>query len=343
MVSSSLEATINKSDNRVRGLDTLRFFLALWVVFGHLGFIPLTLSDATWFGKLAHFVYANAFSGPSAVIVFFVISGFCIHYPYRDEKKLNLIAYFSRRHIRIWVPIITAVLISLPIDKTFIDLDNSVLWSLLAEEIYYLIYPMLLTWKRKIGWKPILAVSYVGAFLVIMTDPLAGNYPSYGSYLNWILGLPCWLLGCCLAERADALRTAATSKEAHIWRWRFAAWGLTWLCSAMRFHTPIKYPWTLTLFAIFAFFWLQKEIIHFKNHAPIPFLERAGRSSYSIYLVHKLAPALYLYFLIPKPANPFLFWLVEMAFTASLCFMFYKLVEKPSHFWARQIAKKIAG
>lgn len=31
---------------RVRGLDTLRFFLAMWVLFGHLGFLPLTFDKA---------------------------------------------------------------------------------------------------------------------------------------------------------------------------------------------------------------------------------------------------------------------------------------------------------
>ncbi|MHC5826388.1 MAG: acyltransferase family protein, partial [Nostoc sp.] len=97
---------LNPYRKRVRGLDTLRFFFALWVVFGHLGFLPLAIDKSNIFGKIISGIYGNLFSGPAAVIGFFVISGFCIHYPYRYDKKLFLVPYFSRRHVRIWIPIV---------------------------------------------------------------------------------------------------------------------------------------------------------------------------------------------------------------------------------------------
>ena len=329
--------TDGQLNRRVRGLDTIRFFLALWVVFGHLGFLPLGIDKSNVVGKVLAGIYSNLFSGANAVIVFFVISGFCIHYPFRHSKQLLLIPYFSRRHLRIWIPIIVAALIGLPLGVKLTVLQDSILWSLLAEEIYYLIYPVLLFLRRKIGWQKILIVAYIAAVLVILRDPTAGNYPSYGPCLNWLLGLPCWLLGCCLAEKADELCASAANINVHIWRWRFAAWFLSWICSALRFHSPIKYPWTLTLFAVFAFFWLGKEILHYQAHAPAPILENAGKGSYSIYLVHLLGPALYTFWSLPM-FSPITHWLVQIIFTLLLCYIFYLLVEKPSHSLARKVA-----
>ena len=66
------------------------------------------------------------------------------------------------------------------------------------------------------------AVSFVIALLLAATNPRAKDYPSWGLGLNWVLGLPCWLLGCELAERsAPGLPAGPTS----IWRWRIAVWG----------------------------------------------------------------------------------------------------------------------
>ncbi len=326
---------------RVLGLDTLRFFLAMWVVFGHLGFFPFEVDQSRLWGKIVTGIHGNLFSGPAAVIVFFVISGFCIHYPFRNDKPLLLIPYFSRRNLRIWIPILVAVLISQPLKFKYSLFGGGILWSLLAEEIYYCIYPFLLNLRRRMGWGKILFVAYIGALLVIATNPRAGNYPSYGPYLNWILGLPCWLLGCCLAEQADHLRSNVAPRGASIWLWRLGAWGLSSFCMMLRFHSPIKYPWTLTLFAVFAFFWLKREIVHAHRHAPMAFFENIGKGSYTIYLVHELGPALYLFLALPLFPKMAL-WGVHMVFTGALCWAFYQLIEKQSHRLARSVADKLS-
>ena len=341
MATTSFNITDGQLSKRVSGLDTLRFFLALWVVFSHFGFVPFAINKNNTVGKIVSGIYGNSFSGQAAVIVFFVISGFCIHYPYRHDKKLFLIPYFSRRHLRIWLPIAVAVLMAHPLKVKLTVLQGSILWSLLAEEIYYLIYPGLLFIRRRIGWQKILFVSYISALLVILRHPSAGNYPSYGPYLNWLLGLPCWLLGCCLAEKADGLCTSASNSDVHIWRWRFAAWSLSWFFSVLRFHSPIKYPWTLTLFAVFAFFWLEKEILYYQKHAPWPLFESAGKGSYSIYLIHLLGPALYAYLAFPV-FGVIVQWVVQLIFTLLLCYSFCLVVERPSHLLARRLAEKLS-
>ena len=96
---------------KVAGLDTLRFFCALWVLLGHGAAPPLTagLNLGTWWGALLHEMYGMVFSGPAAVIVFFVISGFCIHYPYRQNGIPSLGGYFARRYTRILLPLSAAL------------------------------------------------------------------------------------------------------------------------------------------------------------------------------------------------------------------------------------------
>src|SRR5580700_8070764 len=87
---------------RLPGIDSLRFWLALWVYFSHFGFLPLGL----WIGSStpARHVFSgmanNTFDGVGAVIGFFVISGLCIHYPYRS-KPVELLPFYARRYIRI--------------------------------------------------------------------------------------------------------------------------------------------------------------------------------------------------------------------------------------------------
>jgi peptidoglycan/LPS O-acetylase OafA/YrhL len=326
-----------KVDTRVRGLDTIRFFLAIWVTIAHF-WVPLDIDKSGIAGKVIIGLYTNFVNGPAAVIVFFIISGFCIHYPYRYKQELSLVPYFSRRHLRIWIPIAVAVICGMPLGVKFPLLERSILWSLLAEEIYYLIYPILLYLRRKFGWKKILFFAYISSSAIFFSNPTINDYPSYGPYLTWLLGLPCWLLGCCLAERADRLRDIASIVEINIWKWRFGAWLLSFICIVMNFHSPIKHGITLTIFAIFAFFWLQKEITNYQSYPPLPILENAGKGAYSIYLFHLVTPPLYKALNLPVFA-PAIQWFVQLFFALVLCYIFYLLVERPSHTLARKVAE----
>ena len=56
-------------------------------------------------GKVIGAAYDCLFCGPASVIVFFVISGFCIYYPYRQGRKaVKFLSFLSRRYIRIMLP-----------------------------------------------------------------------------------------------------------------------------------------------------------------------------------------------------------------------------------------------
>ena len=89
----------SKSEPKIRGLDAIRFVAALIVALNHGAAPPF----AEWFGRTALWSRALAglsavmFNGVAAVLVFFVISGFCIHYPYARGAPFRWAPGPSRR------------------------------------------------------------------------------------------------------------------------------------------------------------------------------------------------------------------------------------------------------
>jgi len=327
---------------KVYGLDLIRFVCAAWVVFGHL--VP-SIDTSTAIGQLAKSTYAVSFSGASAVIIFFVISGFCIHYPHRDGRPVDLSSYYLRRYLRIGIPMVVAIILHQFPNLTSFNLhffQQSVLWSLQCELVYYTIYPTLLLIKNKFGWAKLLISSFILSYaIIIILNARAGDYASYGIAFNWVLGLPCWLLGCRLAEKSDGLTASDVS---NIWNWRLAVWLVSCFCLLLRFHSPIGYPYTLNLFAILVVFWLQKEIAYFRlfDHSNKTFLllEWLGTWSYSIYLVHIPASNFFEAYLSLPQLGYFLNWISLLLFVLTASYLFYILVEKPSHRLARRFRRK---
>lgn len=332
---------------RIAGLDQLRFVLALWVLLCHCQLVPdLSGQPQTSLINLGVRVFVdNLFNPVAAVIVFFVISGFCIHLPYRDESTVELRPYFTRRFVRILIPMAAAFLLAVPLKIEFGVFSDSILWSLVCEEIYYLLYPLLRVAAAKIGWQKLVSVAFVAALILAAigfpTNNIThGIYPAFGPQLNWLLGLPCWLLGCVLAERLDVFKAIEVTRK-QIWMWRSGVWLTTWVCSVLKFHSPIGYPLTLNFFAILAFFWLQREIAYYRLRRPVSLMEKAGGWSYSMYLIHLHAQAVYLVVGFPSLFVP-LSWSIHLAFVLSLCYLFYLLVERPSHRLARRLSRRLA-
>ena len=336
LIATKLERSENGiTTGRILPISSIRFVLAVWVVLSHFGFPLLRESPHDRILWALRALLNNAFNGPAAVTVFFVISGFCIHYPHRMGLNVQgLKAYYARRYIRILTPMAIAIALSLPLGMQFGLFTNSILWSLLCEEIYYLLYPILLAARDRIGWRGLMTVAGVLAFLTILTNPIALEYPSYGPWLNWVVGLPCWLLGCMMAERLESFRSVPIT-GIQLWLWRGGVWGLSVILSILRFHTPIGYPWTLNLFAAFAVLWLEREVRYYRARRK-PVLENLGEASYSIYLTHTHGPALLSALAISKALSPAGDWFFAVILSAAVASLFYWLVERPSHRLARK-------
>jgi peptidoglycan/LPS O-acetylase OafA/YrhL len=326
-------------------LDSIRFLCALWVFFYHRSAPPLGDGDAhTHFGLMLRALAGNIWVGPAAVIVFFVISGFCIHYPFaHPTRRPNLAEFYIRRFLRLLPPMLAAMVFAHVAGVDLSLLDVSVLWSLVAELIYYLLYPAVRIARFRLGgWAGLIAGAYGAALAVTLGNPGATDYPSFGISQNWLLGLPCWLLGCALAEKVAAPTTIKISPPT-IWCLRVGLLGLVISCSLLRFHSPfgqpIGYPWSLNVFAFPATAWLYAEIVYHQSVAPARLLEWAGQWSYSLYLLHVPAAAVFNR-MLPDFGSPLVHWLALVGFVFALAYGFYLLVERPSHALARRASQR---
>lgn len=319
------------------GLDTIRFICAFYVCVYHyyyFGILPLPVNNKGFITDIVTDIsYQVIFlNGPQAVIVFFVISGFCIHFPFIDVEKPNYYKYYVRRYARIGIPFFFIVFLF-----NYYELGNSVLWSIEAELIYYTIYPLLIKLKQILGWKLLIAASFLASYLVIFygyfQNPYPMIFPWAGIGFNWLIGLPCWLLGCYLAEQ---FYRTDQRKVKFIWGWRLLMLSAFSFASALNFLFSIGWNMTLTSLSIVVYFWLAKEISYFQTSKPPKILEWAGRWSYSLYLCHLIIVFRYPLFLsLPLPAIVIIVTILCLLFS----YVFYLLIEQP----ANQISKKLAS
>ncbi|MFL5019716.1 MAG: acyltransferase family protein, partial [Rhizobium sp.] len=170
---------MTSDQQRVLGLDTVRAIAALSVVFAHL------------LGPSLPGVAKYIFTGHPAVIAFFVVSGFCIHYPYRF-RSLQVAPFLSGRFIRIVPPAAAAFILAQAMGmKAYNPIDGYILWSVVCEAIYYCLYPLIVPISRRIGWPVLIAVSVIASYGVAVGfgSDQYGNAMKYGPKLNWVVGL----------------------------------------------------------------------------------------------------------------------------------------------------------
>lgn len=314
-------------DLSLNGLDTLRAVAALWVVAGHLG--ELRPTDDGFFSKLL----GIAFNGPAAVILFFVISGLCIHLSTR-KGSIELGPFLIRRYIRVCIPLIAAVLMSTMFFGSTKPIDG-VLWSLYCELIYYSLYPWLTTLAVRIGWRPIIILAFSAAGL-IATFLSYGDYLwSYGLTLTWTLGLPAWLLGVLIAEKLSMSGFAPVGAN------RIAMWGSMWMISSLimvlHFHLDVPYKYTLVIFSLFCANFLLWELRASRSDNKInTTLEWAGTWSYSLYLCHPIAIMIMHGTALNKS---FIGVFGGLVLAISISLIFYYLIERPSHSLARTLSQ----
>jgi peptidoglycan/LPS O-acetylase OafA/YrhL len=343
------EATVQSvrdTRGRFRGIDTIRALSAATVVLGHFGFFSSAHSHSHYVPDTLIRVLAFLWNGPAAVIVFFIISGFCIHLPYRGGRPIHLPSYLSRRLLRIGVPALFAIGFALAILHVYWIL-SAVLWSILCEIVYYILYPLLRRMGQRYGWLLLIAITYLAGLALVMTHlhllvKENNAYTALGFEWTWLLGLPVWLMGCWLAEHVESFPVLS---RAQLWALRCCIVLLSIVLRVMKFHmtNPVASNCiTLNLFALAACLWIGCEIQNFEHTEAPSVLEWAGTWSYSLYLVHPMVP-LALGLLPVRGMEGILdhFHFALLLITFPLAYVFYRLVEKPSHLVAVKVSRAL--
>jgi len=324
----------------VAGIDALRIICAVWVVLSHAGGLPIAdflarLGTSVPIVKFVASVNAVAFDGVAAVMVFYVVSGLCIHLPVTSMNQLDPVKFWIRRVFRVGAPLIVAIVLS----KVLMGRSSMlapVLWSLYSELIYYAIYPALLRVASTVGWRLVFAGSvFTSALTVILVPNKDGFVWGYGISLTWLYGLPVWILGVLLAEVIPA--GAPALSRIQLTGLRLAVWLASSLATALHFHSSLRYSLSMLLFSPLAFYWVLQEIRAARERGTSKILETCGQASYSVYLCHMIVLAGFS--LSPRiRIGQFLeAWLACAAF----CTGFYLCIESPSHSLARALAGRI--
>jgi peptidoglycan/LPS O-acetylase OafA/YrhL len=211
---------------------------------------------------------------------------------------------------------------------------HSTLWSVLCEEIYYAMYPLLNRLARKFGWTNILKVAFGTTIPVSLYYFRGQDWQDIGITATALTLFPVWLMGCYLAENVSSLYKEYRVQE--IWLWRFAAWGVMWLALVLHFHAGIYQTQTGLWVGVIYYFWIRAEISYYRTRVPWHWLVWAGRWSYSLYLIHPIIISLCFKYNILAPESRF-DWIITITFVLSASYIFYLIVERPSHNIARMI------
>lgn len=327
---------------RIKGLDTIRFTAAIFVLFAHIGMpLPSLINNHPQAHLIKQFL-SCLFNGPAAVIVFFIISGFCIHHPNQQKDNIDVASFYTRRLIRIGIPAITMVLIYHLLNIELKAPHYQTLWSVICELVYYLLYPVIFYINKKLEWKYLVGFAYLCAItlLLINTEKVLAGMQSYVAMglSTWIIGLPCWLLGCWLSENYQKFKLLESSK---IWACRFLIIFLLIILRIVKSHVTSVFGsncYTLNAFAMIACIWIAYELKYFSENPPNRLLESAAKWSYSLYLIH---PAVRHILYQIKIYSPHYQHLLIMLMCFLLAYVFYLLIEFPAHKLATVLSIKL--
>jgi len=363
-----------KNSERIPVIDFLRGLSCLGVLLYHLrvdlwiGWWRITSypQEYSFFAKaMAWLSIPTPFMG-YAVVLFFLISGFCIHYPNTCGKaKPSWNTYLVRRFWRIYPAYFAALLLTTVIsylcltlwgDKTWDIsklfrvatlsqnyppengqfLSNPSLWTIPLEIEFYLLYPLTFLFfssKRSyLLW--IIACAMSG--LSILLSYQGYQWITFTALFLW----PSWLLGAWIAK---LYRDQQLDRIKLIYLLPFTGLtlGVSLVSRYQNWETWIQYfGWTAFYSFFFIFCLSHAEMIRTVIDVRLTkAVSWVGKISFSLYLIHfplfKLFGNMHCHFFNEKPANFLvsLFYLIPVIFIA---WLFFKWVENPIHQWSKK-------
>ena len=277
------------------------------------------------------------------VALFFVLSGFCIHWSYLRKKRLTVGGFYAARFWRIYPPylvalIASAVMVKLSLSShegiaqftshlllvhnfsegTFYGI-NPAFWSLAAECQFYLAYPLFLWARSRFGMGRALLGAFglasairVGVALRSSGDVGPSLVWTFSPFVLWFD----WLLGAWLAER---LHTAGSKPLPSA---RAAIVCLSGLLLATSLFRPLSVL-SFTIASLLSVYVVDRCL---RDKRPAGRMDRLwiplGLISYSFYLWHQplIGRCLKLLHLVGMPQTKF--WIYAVGFPAVFLLIF---------------------
>ena len=374
---------MNSSDNKaisvakpsnLVAVDEMRGISALAVAWFHsrsdlwIGFKSINADRAAYsvFDRVLSYFSLPVSQMGGLVMLFFVLSGFCIHLPTARRKvapSWNI--YFARRFLRIYPPYLAIILICLLLARAFLYSNpgefkewdvyglsvlmiqnwvgngsqislNPSLWTIPVEMALYIFYPVSLFIRGR--FKLSVSVAYT-LFLAVVSFALftVGNHQSLASLLSYVV---IWNSGAWLAEayQEDKIPRIANF---HCVSLILVLSILVMLADYVDVNTYyINFGWGLIAFLLMIWSLGAGSSMFSPGHWLTRFMVFIGTISYSLYLVHyplfKLLGDLWIQIFGSKPVS-FLIPSLATIIVIPISFFFYVYFEKPSH----EISKRL--
>lgn len=364
----SLDA--ERSEGRVASLDGLRGIAAVVVLVHHALLLTPTFFAAyvgtaesgpqqgVWW--LTHTPLHIFWAGDEAVLVFFVLSGLVLTLPAMRWDRQGWLTYYVRRIPRLYLPVWASLVLatalawavprgpvpgsSLPETATGPTLErlvvdaflltgpsglNGPLWSLRLEVIFSLLLPVFvalaLVFRR---W--LLPVTVVSLLVT------AGGF-TFGNPMAAYLAV--FAVGVALAVEWD--RIGAIIRPTHSWRGALLLLGaVVLLMNRWLVPTPLSTSLTVVgaVLLVLAFGWSPPARRLGNSRA----IQHLGRLSFSLYLVHW--PVVVTVTLVLGSDAPGILQVGAGVLVSLLVAeLFYRLVEAPSHTFAKLLARTLVG
>lgn len=334
------------SQMRFQQIDVVRGFAALSVAIthtaGHLTETLIAKAVVLFSVLFSHTFWANGGLHPG-VIVFIVLSGFCIHLPVARDGKLASTqgfwsVYWKRRSIRIFpVFLLGCALGALAVFpygiQDFADAGrvvafnafspmghiagNEILQTVAVEIWLYVFYPITLFLYRKYGAAVLVSIAllihlFPALLLVKGVDPTWVGSSLYAFYLYWIIGM-------LSAE-------AVCNSQKSIPMWVIASAFLLYVVLGNLVQIKGGHYAKSLFLAVWAgalLFALCR-----RHYQPRKFLVQLGKMSYTLYAVHLPLITLWAFFV---GFSTSLSQIAFVAFLSAATVVFFLLVESPSH------------
>ena len=361
-----------KNSDRIPVIDFLRGLSCLGVLLYHVrvdlwvGWWRITSypEEYSSFAKaMAWLSIPTPFMG-YAVVLFFLISGFCIHYPNANGNvRPDWKTYLKRRFLRIYPTYLIAILFTSIIsyychvrwdDNTW-DLErilrvstisqnyppgsgqflsNPSLWTIPLEIEFYVLYPIAFFFLLKFGFLKLFLLSFAISGIGLYLSEQGMQWISFTAAFLW----PSWLLGSWVsyAHRKNIL---VQIKNILIYPIFILFLILALTSRLQNWESWIQYfCWTGFYCFLFMILLRSKRLFKIKDKLIFRSLAWLGRISFSLYLIHfplfKLFGYFHCEFHGEKPAN-FLVTSLYIIPAIFVAWLFFKFIEHPIHKWSK--------